>query len=116
MDAEMHKKYTGVDNRLILENAEILLNRKQNVIFRIPLIPGVNDSEKDISDFLNYLSIRKDRFRELHLLPYHRIGSEKYKRLEIDHSFSDVKESSDQHIESIKNQFISCGFKLTIGG
>jgi len=41
----LHERYTGVDNRLILSNADHLLALGATVIFRIPVIPGINTSK-----------------------------------------------------------------------
>lgn len=116
MDAAMHKKYTGVDNTLILENADRMLDKGYNMIFRIPVIPGINDTGKEVDRFLQFLHDRKGAFTELHLLPFHRIGSHKYRRLEREYSFSDLEEPSDDSMQQLKLKFRSVGVEVTIGG
>ena len=77
MDSKKHEELTGVTNKLILQNAKKLAERKTNLIFRVPLIPGCTDDEKNmnsIGELTKSLSIK-----ELHLLPYHRLGKNKYK-------------------------------------
>ena len=49
VDAEQHKKYTGVDNKIILENAAWLKQSGIKHTFRTPLIPGITDTEKNLS-------------------------------------------------------------------
>ena len=46
----LHKKYCGVDNRIILHNIKFLDRQKGGfqMILRTPLIPGVNDSEEEL--------------------------------------------------------------------
>lgn len=51
-DPEMHRKYTGVDNAIILENLALLCNSGRDFIIRIPLIPGVNDTRENMSAIL----------------------------------------------------------------
>ena len=48
MDAEKHKRYTGVDNELILSNIRLLAKLHKPFIIRIPLIEGINDDEDNI--------------------------------------------------------------------
>jgi pyruvate formate lyase activating enzyme len=73
----IHLRETGVSNRLILENLNLLPPDK--VIVRIPLIPGVNDSAKSIQELARVIS--SYRINQVALLPYHRGGIEKAKRL-----------------------------------
>ena len=77
MDSEKHKELTGVSNDAVLENVKKLSEQNINLIIRIPLIPGYTDDEKNINDigkFVKSLSVK-----EVHLLPYHRLGKDKYK-------------------------------------
>lgn len=76
-DGEMHRKYTGVSNALILSNLKRLLEMGKAVWIRIPIIPTVNDNEAEmrkIKDFL--LSCGKPE--RIELLPYHAMGEQKY--------------------------------------
>jgi len=79
MDPVRHKRYTGVSNRGILRNLEQLVQRGRVVRVRIPVVPGINDSDEDAGQFAEYL--RKLAIRDVELLPYHQIGTEKYRRL-----------------------------------
>ena len=51
MDDDRHRKYTGVSNRLILSNLQRLSAGGAQVIVRIPLIPGVNDDEQNLTAY-----------------------------------------------------------------
>lgn len=116
MDPARHKAYTGVDNRLILDNADALLNAGADVIFRIPVIPGVNDSEEEISSFLDFLEKRTDKFREVHLLPYHKTGTEKYRRLEKEYTFSEPSVQEVDRLQPFSNALERLGMKVLRGG
>ncbi len=76
-DPAIHKKYTGVDNRLILKNLEYLCSSNIDFIIRIPLIPGVNDSKENM---LNLLSLIKDApsLLRIEILRYHKTAGAKY--------------------------------------
>lgn len=47
-DRELHKKYTGVYNDLILENFEYLRNCGKDYVIRTPLIPGICDTPENL--------------------------------------------------------------------
>ncbi len=116
MDPVKHKKFTGVDNERILKNADILLDMGKEVIFRVPLIPGINDAEKELKAYLHFFEKRADKFKEVHILPYHKIGSDKYRRLDLEYSLGDLMEPGKEHLNMIKQKFESAGIKVSIGG
>jgi pyruvate formate lyase activating enzyme len=73
VDEETHRRYTGVSNRKILENAAWLKTSGIPHVFRTPLIPGITDTEENlcaISDFVG-----ADR---VELLPYNTLAAAKY--------------------------------------
>lgn len=76
-DPLVHKQYTGADNKVILKNLEFLCSSGVDFIIRIPLIPGVNDSEVNMS---NVASLIKDAasLLRVELLPYHLTAGAKY--------------------------------------
>lgn len=79
-DENVHKTYTGMSNRLILENLEKLSNRcAEKIIVRIPVIPGVNTSENEMRSIADFL--RKNSLTHIELLPYHKMGEHKYEDL-----------------------------------
>ena len=54
IDDTQHKKYTGISNKLILKNLEMLLAEKQSLIIRYPLIPGMNNSDEHLECLHQY--------------------------------------------------------------
>lgn len=76
-DPEMHWKYTGVDNTIILENLALLCNSGRNFIIRIPLIPGVNDTRENMSAILEKIKDARNLIR-VEILRYHRTAGAKY--------------------------------------
>jgi pyruvate formate lyase activating enzyme len=80
MDDHRHRRATGVSNRRILVNLRDLAAHGPPIVVRIPLVPGVNDDEDNISAigaFVSTLGISR-----IDLLPYHRGGIAKYERLD----------------------------------
>ena len=76
---DIHRKYTGVSNELILENLQKLFERGANVCIRIPVISGVNDTVEEMQKIKNFLAPYKPS--KIELLPYHGMGEHKYEAL-----------------------------------
>ncbi|MFV0377608.1 MAG: radical SAM protein [Mangrovibacterium sp.] len=79
-DEQMHKKYTGVSNKLILKNLEYLIETGREFIVRIPLIPGVNDTQENMLKVVNLIKNAESLVR-VELLPYHQTAGAKYKMI-----------------------------------
>jgi pyruvate formate lyase activating enzyme len=112
----LHKTYTGVDNGLILSNADFLLNAGANLIFRIPVIPGINTTPEEVDGMLRFLEERADKMKEVHLLPYHRIADNKYQRLKMKQRLQEVKEPNEAEMQLLKKTFEKTGLEVVIGG
>jgi pyruvate formate lyase activating enzyme len=84
MDGEQHRRGTGRDNRLILDNARRLAARGFPFKVRVPLIPGFNDGDDNIHALGGFL--RSTGGQPVELLPYHEFGRNKYAALEMDFS------------------------------
>jgi pyruvate formate lyase activating enzyme len=114
MDEEEHRKFTGVSNKVILENLDKLSGMGDKVIVRIPLIPSVNDSEENISRIINYL--KEKNIRQINLLPFHNSASSKYRRLGRENKLPDLFPQDNDEMEKFKKQFSDAGFPVSIGG
>jgi len=79
MDSEEHARMTGVGNERILDNARRLGSLGFPVLIRVPLIPGYNDTEKNIRCMAEFL--RDQHFSQVELMPYHKFGQSKYQAL-----------------------------------
>jgi pyruvate formate lyase activating enzyme len=114
MDEASHKKYTGVSNRLILENLERLANNGDNIMISLPIIPHVNDDEANIlrtGEFIASLASTE----HVSLLPYHRAGIDKYKNLGRPYKLKRIQSPSDQEMAAIKEKLETFGLKVKIG-
>jgi len=116
MDPVLHKKHTGVDVGPILSNADFLLENGANVVFRIPVIPGVNTSGAELRAMIAFLKVRAEQMNEVHLLPYHRIAENKYRRLQMEQLLGDVAEPDAQFMRQLKEEFKKTGLEVIIGG
>ena len=77
-DSAMHKRFTGVENHLILANLEYLKKRGREFVIRIPLIPGVNDDETTMNTAASLLSDSQGLVR-VEFLTYHTTAGAKYR-------------------------------------
>lgn len=77
---EKHRRYTQADNRLILDNLKRLNASGQAMRLRIPLIPGVNDTQEDAEAFAAYFNSLANP-GEIHVLPYHAMGQAKRRQM-----------------------------------
>ena len=116
MDPALHKEHTGVDNGPILSNARYLVEQGMQVIFRIPVIPGINTTEPEISAMVKFLSERADSMSEVHLLPYHRIAENKYRKLKMEQQMTQVAEPDEPLLRQLKEEFKRTGLEVLIGG
>ena len=80
----------------------------------MPLIPEFNMDEKNI---LKSIEILKNiRQNEVHILPFHQLGSQKYEYLDREYQLKHLKSPADKEVESIKQIFEDHGIKATVGG
>ncbi|GAA0675499.1 pyruvate formate lyase activating enzyme [Clostridium cadaveris] len=115
MNDFVHKKYTGVSNKRILENLKLIGELGGKIFIRIPLITGINDSKEDIYSFIKFIK-NIDGILQVNILPYHNISQEKYLRLRREYQCENVKEPTSEGLEEIKSMFENEGFKTVIGG
>ena len=105
-DPEKHKEFTTRDNGLILENAKHIAREAKCLIVRTPVIPTFNDTEAEIRSIANFAK-SLDGVREMHLLPYHRIGSDKYAGLGRQYTMAHItppKKEQMEHLLAIVNE------------
>lgn len=115
MDEETHLKLTGVSNGRVLSNLKMLVGRGSQVVVRYSVIPGVNDSDGDL-DRLGSFVASVGEGMEVCLLPYHRVGVEKVRRLDRSAEPSIYRPPSAGRMESIRERLQHHGLNIKIGG
>lgn len=78
---QLHRQLTGVENALILQNLAQLQTSGRPYIVRIPIVPGVNDSDANLEATADLLASRPGNLRAVELLPYHAGGLAKHHAL-----------------------------------
>jgi len=99
MNTNIHKKYVGVGNELILANLARLLKAKAMVWIRVPVIPSVNDTEEEMQKIRLFFE-ENGYPTEFELLPYHDMGEHKYEALKKTVKRFDVPDN--EKIERLK--------------
>ncbi len=110
MDSNTHKKYTGVDNKLILENIVKISNMGKKPVIRIPLIPGVNDDDENIDKISEFI-LKNLEVRGVEVLPYHDYGLYKYKDLGLDSKYEFIAPTKEK-IEEVKSRIKKHGINI----
>ena len=115
VDDDLHRQYTSMSNRQILENLRLLSASGVSNYIRIPVIPGITDTADNIQDILACITDVRG-IKQVNLLPYHRIAEHKYQRLGQQNPMSGVEPPSEIRIQELKAMFETHGFQTNIGG
>jgi len=109
-DTEKHQAETGVPLKPILENLQLAVKSKKELLVRIPIIPGFNSTSEDAHAFANLL--KKYDISAIELLPFHQFGKNKYRSLNRPYAFEDAKQLDAGDLifyqEIIKSYGIDC--------
>ncbi len=115
MDETLHKRLTGVSNQLILENLRWLSKLGKKVIIRIPIVPGLNDSQQEMQQLAEF-SAGLASLDQIELLPYHPIGIEKYSRLQRIYPLEETIAPTKESLQKIADFLRNYGLEVHIGG
>ena len=115
MDDDLHEKFTGVSNVNILNNLNHAIELGTRIFIRIPLIPSITDTEKNITEIWEFLSELKG-IDEIDLMPFHDFAKGKYERYEKTSLMKDVVTSSTSNIDEIKENFEILNIPVKVGG
>ena len=110
-----HLKFTGVSNEIILNNLRELSNSGKDLIIRIPLIPGITDTERNLNDIINFIAQLKTNAK-ISLLPYNEMTAGKYQNLGIDFKLKNVLSQSPEFLDGIVNKFHTQGYEVKLRG
>ncbi len=110
---EKHKFYTKHPNDLILSNIFYLSNNHSDVRIRIPLIPGINDSNEDLYETTQFINTCGIGIKGIELLKYNDLASDKYKFIGRDFTLGNTKTQSEEEFEH-KNEIFNKYIKSEI--
>ncbi len=112
-----HKEFTGRSNELMLENAKkIAESGMTNLVIRVPVIPGFNDRVDEIEGIAKFADNLKG-VKKIHLLPYHRLGQDKYEGLGREYLMGDVLPPTNEKMEIFRQAVLKVSkLDCQIGG
>ncbi|GAB6158181.1 choline TMA-lyase-activating enzyme [Desulfotomaculum varum] len=118
IDPERHFELTGVHNERILDNLTELISRGFTVKVRMPILKGLNDSAETIHRTMNFLQSFKfhKNFLGVDLLPYHKLGINKYKQLGLTYALAEDVSISDEEMQQIVDIIKGYGLPVDVIG
>ena len=114
-DLSKFTRFTGGDASLVMRNLKRLSELHENIVIRVPVIPGFNHSKTDMEEIIGFVLSLKT-IREIHFLPYHYLGLGKYHMLGIENSFENVKKVETEEVAGYINYAESKGLIAKSGG
>ncbi len=114
MDSAEHQRYTGQPNELILANARRAVASGVPVLFRMPMIPGVNDTDWNIQATAAFIKSLGQNPPQLELLPFHRMGMGKYDGVGKTYQMGALMPPELSRVETVRQAFEALGIVCTI--
>ncbi|MBQ7347028.1 MAG: glycyl-radical enzyme activating protein [Clostridia bacterium] len=114
-NSEKHEQFTTMRNELILDNAKRIAASGTHLIIRVPTIPTFNDTEEEIRDIARFAASLPG-VNEIHLLPYHRLGYDKYLGLERNYGMGELPVPTAEKMERLRRVAENEGLKAVLGG
>ncbi len=115
IDSNKHKEFTTQSNERILENAVKIAEKANRLIIRTPVIPTFNDTEQEIAAIAKFAASLPG-VTEIHLLPYHNFGKDKYEGLGREYLMGDLPSPDETQMETLKSVAECYGLTCKIGG
>ncbi len=115
MDNDLHQHFTGVSNKLILDNLTKLADMGNKIIARIPVIPGVTDSKDNFDNIVKFLVPLKN-ITEICLLPYNKLGEDKRERFGLSNNLGKLSIQENEEMNRLADIFDSSRFRVKIKG
>ena len=114
MNSAKHKEFTSQPNELILENAKKIAQNFNKLIIRTPVIPTFNATVGEIKEIAKYA--KSIGVNEMHILPYHRLGKDKYYGLGRSYFLEEIEPPSKELMNELLQVVLQEGLKGQIGG
>jgi len=111
MDSGTHRAATGAGNERILGNLRQLGRGSTPVWVRVPVIPGVNDTEQNMLALREFLS-DLPAVKRLDLLAYHNLGAGKHANLGGEYAYKEVKAPPKERMEALAGCFAGAGYRV----
>ena len=98
VDEKAHIKYTGVSNKKILQNIEWLKTSGKPFVFRVPLIPGITDTESNLKAISEIVGDYR-----VELMPYNPLAGAKYAMVDMEYTLSEAGNREEDFTKYFQN-------------
>ena len=115
MDRSAHIRNTGCSNEIILKNIKKLNDMGKPIIVRVPVIPGLTDSEDNLANTVEMLS-RLRNVERVDLMAFHHYGGVKYTQLEMPYKVASIQSPDKERMEEAVLIFKNRGLAVQLGG
>ena len=116
MDSKKHKEWTGVGNKKILQNLQVLAKTGAEIQIRIPLIKGVNIDEENIGATATFVAALAGPRKTIKLLPYHNLAEGKSTKLGQEYQPGALSEPDEKDLARVITQFAAHQLTARVGG
>jgi len=115
-DSNTHKSLFGMGNERVKRNLEWLVDSGANVVVRMPLVRGYNDSEASIINTIDYVKdlSRRGNIRRIDILPYHQLGKSKYQKLDMAYTIDGDPSYSNEELTQLESWFKEFDFDIRL--
>jgi pyruvate formate lyase activating enzyme len=115
MDESRHQSFTGVSNQPIHENLRWLSGQGAAMVVRYPMLPGINDDERNVREMGEFLASLPNR-PPIDILTYHKTGIDKYARLDREYALPEMEPPADEDVAEVAQLLNRCGLRVTVRG
>ena len=113
MSSDKHRAFTGSPNEQILSNARFIAENARHLVIRVPVVPTFNATKEEITEIARFAASLPN-VSELHLLPYHRLGQDKYAGLGREYAMAHVAPPTNAEMESLLEAARGAAPSLTV--
>ena len=116
IDTAQHKALFGIGNENVRRNLERLMDLGANVVIRMPLVRGYNDSYDAITGAINYAMelSKRGNLQRIDILPYHQFGRNKYEKLEMIYPIKVDPSYTPEELDSLEAFFKKFDFDIRL--
>ncbi|MEZ5360010.1 MAG: glycyl-radical enzyme activating protein [Candidatus Zixiibacteriota bacterium] len=114
-DSSVHEKFVGVPNERIIHNLRELAGLGADIMLRVPLIPGITDTDANINGVLSLLSSIKS-ISKVGLLPYNSLAEDKLERFGMVNQIGHLQRQDESALRDMAKKFTEAGYAVTVGG
>jgi pyruvate formate lyase activating enzyme len=115
VDSDKFSRYVHGNAALVLDNLKKLAAKGERIVIRVPVIPGFNHTPREMHNIIDFL-VSVPQLREMHFIPYHTLGIEKYRMLDRPYLFEWKKPLEHAELEGYIQYAREKGLKTRIGG